>query len=81
MLSDDAAAVAVRDHHRAFFAGHRVMAGRWPHGPATERLPGLTVLEVGPGPAYPGWTYLSVGAWAAAHDEAGLALMGRTLRE
>lgn len=69
-----AARDALTTHHRAFFDGHHITVRRWHKGPVSRRLPGFLVHEVGPGPRCNGWTYLSVGAWSAVHDDHGLGL-------
>lgn len=54
------------DHHvRTYFAGHEITSERWPVGPIESRIPGFFVYQVGPGPRFPGWSYLSSGCWRA----------------
>ena len=69
-----AAKAALMTHHQGFFAGHDITVRRWHEGPASQRLPAFFVHEVGPGPRYSGWTYLSVGAWSVVHDHQGHGL-------
>lgn len=72
--STDSPSEALASHLAAFFEGHQIEATTWPLGPAEERLPGFFVYEIGPGPRFPGWTYVSSGCWTAAHDVAGHGL-------
>lgn len=62
------AATAVSDHHHAFFRGHDITDAKWTAGSAENRVPGLYVHEVAPGPRLDAWTYLTVGVWDAAHS-------------
>lgn len=64
---------AVEAHLRQFFEGHAVEKRTWNTGPIHERIPGFFVFEVGPGPRFSGWTYVTVGCWAStAHHGHGL---------
>lgn len=59
---------AVSEHQHRYFTGHSVSERRLASGRIAERVPGFYVHEFGPGPRYDGWTYTSVGVWAAVHD-------------
>ena len=64
---------AFDQHVRSYFAGHAITRQRWPVGPMESRIPGFAVYEVGPGPRFAGWSYLSSGCWrATAHGGHGL---------
>ncbi len=56
------AAAATEQHVRGFFAGHVVDSKRWLPGPGVQAMPGLSVLEVAPGPRLNRWTYVTAGA-------------------
>jgi Suppressor of fused protein (SUFU) len=68
MANDDLldAAGALDERVRTFFAGHAIDKQHWPVGPIDERLPDFFVYEIGPGPRFPAWSYLTSGCWAAA---------------
>lgn len=64
---------ALENHVRTFFEGHTVEKATWDVGPIDERIPEFAVFEMGPGPRFPGWTYVTVGCWAStAHHGHGL---------
>src|SRR5687767_12197006 len=70
-LTRDPTKALERHHH---IDGHDIAARRWSVGPSQQRVPGLFVHEVGPGPRIAAWTYLTIGAWSAAHSGDGHGL-------
>jgi hypothetical protein len=67
------ASEALDAHVRAFFAGHSITRQQWPLGPVEQRIPGFFVYSAGPGPRFPGWSYLTSGCWkATAQHQHGL---------
>ncbi len=52
-------------HVHAYFAGHKLTRQSWPLGPVERRIPGFFVYAAGPGPRFPGWSYLTAGCWKA----------------
>jgi hypothetical protein len=60
---------ALDQHVRSFFAGHAVTHEQWPRGPMRQRVPDFFVYEVGPGPRWAGWTYVSSGCWQATQED------------
>lgn len=67
-------AKALERHHHKFFSGHDIAARRWSLGPSQQRVPGLFVHEVAPGPRIAAWTYLTIGVWSAVHSDDGHGL-------
>jgi hypothetical protein len=65
---------AVQLHVAAFFEGHPIERVEWLEGPIRTRVPNFQVVRAAPGPRIDLWTYLTVGCWDAAHDEAGHGL-------
>lgn len=70
----DDAHTALRLHLRRFFKGHSIEVRDWPSGPIYQRVPAFTVYEVGPGPRFGGWTYVTSGCWDVTADEHGHGL-------
>lgn len=54
---------------RRFFPGRTIGVLTWPAGPILEQNPHFRVLRIAPATAADVWTYVSVGGWAATHDE------------
>lgn len=54
--------IASEAHVRAFFDGHDISKHTFERGPMLELAPDFRVLEVGPGPKFGLWTYISNGA-------------------
>lgn len=59
---------ALDSHVRSFFEGHSIERKTWDTGPINERIPEFYVFEIGPGPKFSGWTYVTVGCWASTAD-------------
>ena len=55
---------AIGRHVTRFFRGHPIFAVEAPSD-ARDRVPGLVILEVGPGPRTQLVTYVTLGCWAA----------------
>jgi hypothetical protein len=61
----DENALAVEAHLRAYFAGHEIRETDYDLGDGSRgTVPQLRLLEIGPGPRMPAWTYATVGCWA-----------------
>lgn len=60
-------AEALGRHLEDWFRGHP-MYSISPGPEATDRVPGLEVVEVGPGPAFGMVSYVSLGCWAAVQQ-------------
>lgn len=58
----------VSEHQHAYFRGHE-SRGLTGAGPIRERVPNFYAHEFAPGPRYEGWTYATVGVWAATQVE------------
>ena len=56
-------------HVHAFFKGHRTKICDFDEGPIQTTVPRFHVLEVEPGPAFPHWVYVSVGASRIEHPD------------
>ena len=70
-------------HVHGYFAGHDVVEEHWHLGPIEQRIPAFHVFTVGPGPRFPGWTYLTSGCWkaTAAHQHGLEFVLSATTRD
>jgi hypothetical protein len=58
-------------HIKWFFANHELTHRRWPIGPIDSRIAGFFVYAIGPGPRWPGWSYVSSGCWRSTAQDDG----------